>query len=47
LQDKWLREQDIYIEKGNAKSVKEYTARIINLLKNIEDKEDEKKITKI
>tara|TARA_R100000963_G_C4629121_1_gene94644 strand:- start:563 stop:691 length:129 start_codon:yes stop_codon:yes gene_type:complete len=41
LQDKWLRERDIHIEKGNAKSVKEYTARIISQVKNIEDKDDE------
>jgi len=42
LRYKWLKEQDIYIEKINAKSVKEYTVKIINQLKNIEDREDEK-----
>jgi hypothetical protein len=42
LRHKWLKGQDIYIEKINAKSVKEYTVKIINQLKNIEDREDEK-----
>jgi hypothetical protein len=28
LRYKWLKEQDIYIEKINAKSVKEYTAKM-------------------
>jgi hypothetical protein len=47
LQNKWLKERDIHTEKGNAKSVKVFIQRIISQLKNIEDKDDEKKRTSI
>jgi hypothetical protein len=48
LRYKWLKEQDIYIEKINAKSVKEYTAKMQvkdnqNTKINIEDRDVKKR----
>jgi hypothetical protein len=43
LQDRWLKEQYLYIEKQSGRNEKAFIPRIINQIKNIEVKEDEKK----